>query len=151
MKIEPGQVWSYLVDVGTGPRARIEVTLTKVENGIAQGVDAKGGSRSISVSALKRRARGAYLTTEGPGPKKEYKFKALEDPKVRRPPRETRPHGIQPPSAKYAEALKMKREGKTLAEIGEHFGEKTGSISNWLTKARAAEEDVRNLKALKVS
>ena len=143
----PRSVWSLLVEQGGRfAKARIRMTFVveRVEEGFAHGLLESGERHAIGVRVLARGLRGARPIDQKP---RAPKLTRLDGPAEKRAPRETKPQGLQPQNEKYAAALAMRKAGKSLKEIAEAFDTKTGNVSNWLTRARDAEQDEKTRRA----
>ena len=140
--VEPGQVWSFLIDVGLGPRRRVWATIVRVEKGWAVAVDPSEHEHRIRVAALRQGKRGARL--DGiPKPDPTITLGRIDGPKLKIAVKTVEPHGLQKPIEKYAQALAMQRAGKSNKDIAAFFATTTGNISAWIVKARDAEADAK--------
>jgi len=152
-RVEPGQIWS-LVDA---ERPRYDFIITHIENGRAHGVCPGGKLYSVSVRALARGARGANLVENADGSpavltrrqRSRRGMIAPARPEVDKTASDflktSAPKGVARVGEKQQRALELHESGTTVKQLCEMYGKNKGTISAWLSRAREAREDARNL------
>jgi DNA-directed RNA polymerase specialized sigma24 family protein len=145
-----GQLWTLM----DSNRPRFTIRLTRIDGARVFGTLAGGTTRTLSLTALVNGRRGAHLLENADGspaeeiPEKPSEPRLLEDTRTASDyVRPTKPRGFAPTNAKYVEALRMVRDGKTHQEIADRFGVSKKTIPCWIRNARDAEMDERNRKA----
>lgn len=133
---------------------RYRFTIVAIVGKRVDGVLGNGRPESVDLSVLVHGRRAARLErhpdgTEAKSPKYNAgpPLKTAEDKRSASDYiRSTAPKGIAKAGSREREALRLKESGeKTFAELVEMFGVSPGTMSAWLSRAREAREDERNL------
>ncbi len=153
-RVQKGQLWSLM----DAERPRYTLRVTRIKNGRAFGTLAGGKEYSIAVSVLAGGQRGARLVENADGSlavptKKQLQRRglvpsapSLEETRTASDYlKEAEPKGVVRASNLQREALALREKGASLLELAKKYGKGTGVISAWLSRAREAREDERNL------
>ena len=147
-----GQTWS-LMNIY---ERRYTLAVIRIEGHRVFGRLAGGKETSVELKGLIRGHRGAHLVTNADGtpapPMRRDGFQQTrEETKTAsdyvKPAKG--PRGVVRANDRAAEALAMKKAGKSCDEIGAHFKVKPGTVSAMLSRAREALEEERNMKAMR--
>lgn len=152
---EVGQTWSFLTPQGFRVRIKIERFGLRNQEMRAFGPTV-GGKREaqIRVATLVHGRCGARLELEVDG---SVPFKApttaghrlREDTMAASDYVKTkRPKGTVTCDERVREALRLRAEGVSADVVAKKFGISPGTLWTWSSKARAAEQDARNRRAM---
>lgn len=150
-KVISGQVWS-LMDVG---KHRYLFTIDRIEGRRAFGHIGNGRPERVDLTVLTRGRRSARLERHPDGTVAEraprYKGKTpptLEDTATASDYiRTSEPRGIAKASDRQRQALIMREvDDRSISDIAIHFGVTKSIVNGWLSKAREAREEERNLR-----
>jgi hypothetical protein len=147
--VSPGQLWSVM-DVG---RPRYTLRVTRVVGARVHGTLASGKETSVALAVLAHGQRGARLVEHADGrsaalPKYDAgaPVQTCEDTKTASDYVKTfKPKGVARAGDKEREALRLREEEKVpFADLAKRYGVTRGTMSAWLSRARAAREEERN-------
>lgn len=152
VRLVPGQVWE-LRDPG-GTKRRMRITDIRGAGKLSSfyyyrvyGRRIKDG-RTCSASIRRFYGENAVLiedVADREPPRLPKSEPAIER---RRTERIHTPRGIRRLNPKFAEALALRRQGVSHADIAKRLGTTPKMVANWLTKARENEQDRRALETL---
>lgn len=145
-----GQLWS-LMDANC-PRYTLRVT--HIECASVFGTLAGGKEVVVALSVLAMGRRGARLVERSDGTPVELPkydagvpLRTYEDTRTASDYVKTKgPKGVARASEQAKEALRLKESGTSFADLAVRYGVTPGTMSGWLSRAREAREDERNLR-----
>ena len=155
-RIVPGQLWSLMDSL----RPRYTLRITRTSEKIAFGTLANGKKARVELSVLQHGRRGARLVERADGslagPCERQKRDAalprvsVADTKTASDYIKTKaPKGVTPANQVQREALTLREAGASVDDLCAKYGKTRGIINAWISRAREAREDERNVAALK--